>query len=88
MYIQIRIYIETMEMTTKIFKSGNSQAVRLPKEFKTDLTQFYIRKIGSSILLTPTKGSWDTVEQSLGMFSDDFLEEGRKQPPMQERVGF
>jgi antitoxin VapB len=74
-----------MKKTAKIFKSGNSQAVRLPKEFNTDLKQFYIRRIGSSILLTPKGGSWEIVEQSLLEFSDDFLQEGRNQPSMQQR---
>jgi hypothetical protein len=36
-----------MKKTAKVFKSSNSQAVRLPKEFNTCETQFYIRKIGS-----------------------------------------
>ncbi|MBN2761964.1 MAG: AbrB/MazE/SpoVT family DNA-binding domain-containing protein [Bacteroidales bacterium] len=74
-----------MEKTAKVFKSGNSQAVRLPKEFNTDESHFYIRRIGTSILLTPKARSWETLEQSLLEFSDDFLHEGRNQPPLQQR---
>jgi len=74
-----------MEKTAKVFKSGNSQALRLPKEFNTDEKQFYIRRIGSSLLLTPKASSWETVEQSLSAFSDDFFKDGRNQPPIQQR---
>jgi antitoxin VapB len=74
-----------LKKTAKVFKSGNSQAVRLPKEFNTDEDQFYIRKIGTSILLTPKVSSWETLEQSLSEFSNDFLRDGRKQPPLQIR---
>lgn len=74
-----------MKKTAKVFKSGNSQAVRLPKEFNTHEAQFYLRKIGSSILLTPKIGSWKVVEQSLAEFSDDFMQEGRNQPPIAQR---
>jgi len=48
-----------MEKTAKVFKSGNSQAIRLPKEFNTEETQFYIRRIGSSLLLIPITKPWD-----------------------------
>jgi antitoxin VapB len=74
-----------MEKTAKVFKSGKNQAIRLPEEFTTNETQFYIRKIGSSILLTPKAHSWETVEESLSEFSEDFLAEGRNQPPIQQR---
>jgi antitoxin VapB len=77
-----------MEKTAKVFKSGNSQAVRLPKEFNTSETQFYIRKIGTSILLTPKTSSWEIVEQSLTEFSDDFMKDGRNQPPIEQRDSF
>ncbi|MFO7823418.1 MAG: AbrB/MazE/SpoVT family DNA-binding domain-containing protein [Cyclobacterium sp.] len=47
-----------MEKTAKVFKSGNSQALRLPKEFNTDEKQFYIRRIGSSLFFSPKASSW------------------------------
>jgi antitoxin VapB len=74
-----------IEKTAKVFKSGNSQAVRLPKEFNTEETQFYIRRIGTSLLLTPKESSWESIEQSLSEFSDDFLSDGRNQPILQQR---
>ncbi len=74
--------------TTKIFRSGNSQAVRLPKSFQTDETEFIIQKIGNSIVLTPASDPWKTFDQALLEFSDDFLKDGRNQPDAQEREEF
>lgn len=70
--------------TAKLFKNGQSQAVRLPKECRFEGTEVYINKVGDSIILTPKKRPWSTFIASLSMFSDDFLAE-RKQPPVQER---
>ena len=69
----------------KVFTSGNSQAVRIPKEFHIDFSELLIKKIGSSIILTPKKSNWENLERSLSEFSDDFMMEGRAQPAMQER---
>lgn len=77
-----------MEKTAKVFKSGNSQALRLPKEFNTDEKQFYIRRIGSSLLLSPKASSWEMVTRSLTSFSDDYFEDGRNQPAIQQRETF
>ena len=70
---------------TKVFISGNSQAVRIPKEFHIDFSELFIKKIGSSIILTPKESNWENLERSLSEFSDDFMIEGRTQPAMQER---
>ena len=70
---------------TKVFTSGNSQAVRIPKEFHIDFSELLIKKIGSSIILTPKESNWENLERSLSEFSDDFMMEGRTQPAMQER---
>ena len=70
---------------TKVFTSGNSQAVRIPKEFHIDFSELFIKKIGSSIILTPKESNWENLERSLSEFSDDFMMEGRAQPAMQER---
>ena len=73
---------------TKVFTSGNSQAVRIPKEFHIDFSELFIKKIGSSIILTPKESNWENLERSLSEFSDDFMIEGRTQPAMQEREVF
>ncbi|UTC67888.1 MULTISPECIES: antitoxin [unclassified Treponema] len=72
----------------KVFTSGNSQAVRIPKEFHIAFSELFIKKIGSSIILTPKESNWENLERSLSEFSDDFMTEGRSQPTMQEREVF
>ena len=71
--------------TAKVFKSGNSQAVRIPKEFHLEGQEVEIRRQGRSLILRPRKKSWAALIESLKKFSDDFMEEGRKQPAAQDR---
>lgn len=71
--------------TAKIFRSGNSQAVRIPKEFQMEGDEVEILKRGSSLVLRPKKASWNTLVQSLQKFTADFMEGGRKQPKLQKR---
>ena len=68
----------------KLFRNGNSQAVRLPKEFRFEGTQVYIKRMGNAVLLLPEQDSWQILFDSLGMFSDDFMEV-RDQPEQQVR---
>ncbi len=71
--------------TAKIFRSGNSQAVRIPKEFQLQGGEVEIERKGELLLLRPTKRSWDAFGESLRMFSGDFMRDGREQPPVQPR---
>lgn len=82
------VYMEAPDMTTKVFTSGNSQAVRIPKELQVNCSEMEIRKVGSAIILTPVCGGIDNSKESrlaalhriASMFSDDFMAEGRNQP--------
>jgi antitoxin VapB len=60
--------------TAKLFKNGESQAVRLPKEFRFPGKEVFIKRIGSAVLLLPKAGSWDTLVESLAKFPSDFME--------------
>ena len=71
--------------TVKVFKSGNSQAVRIPVEYQIDGKELVINKIGNTIILFPVEDPWNVFKQSLDEFSDDFFSDGRKQPAMQKR---
>ena len=73
---------------TKVFTSGNSQAVRIPKEYHIDYSEMFIKKIGTTIILYPKNRPWENLEKSLSEFSDDFMCEGRNQPVMQKREEF
>ena len=69
----------------KVFKSGNSQAVRLPKEFQFDVQEVEIFRRGNEIVLKKFPQNVSRVYELLTSMSDDFMEDGRKQPPVQER---
>jgi antitoxin VapB len=73
-------------LTSKVFTSGNSQAVRLPKEYQVSDKELFIKKIGNTIILFPKDNPWELFEKSLNEFSDDFMSDGRKQPNMQKRI--
>jgi antitoxin VapB len=66
--------------TAKLFKNGKSQAVRLPKEFRFEGDEVFIRKQGEEVILSPRKAGWQRFWESLEMFSDDIFEDGRQQP--------
>jgi antitoxin VapB len=70
--------------TAKLFKNGDSQAVRLPKEFRFDGTEVLIQRIGEAVVLLPRAKSWETLIGSLPKFSPDFMNK-RDQPPEQMR---
>lgn len=73
--------------TAKIFLNGQSQAVRLPKEFRFKDDHVYVKKSGNIVMLIPAQDSWESLFESLGKFSDDFMTE-RKQPKVQKREIF
>ena len=68
----------------KIFQSGRSQAVRLPKEFRFNGSEVFVKRVGNAVVLLPMDDAWDSLAQSLGLFSDDFMIE-REQPAEQQR---
>jgi antitoxin VapB len=73
--------------TAKLFQNGQSQAVRLPKEFRFDDDYVFIKKTGNVVMLIPARGSWESLFGSLDKFSDDYMAE-KKQPEIQKREGF
>lgn len=70
--------------TAKIFQNGKSQAVRIPKEFRIEGTEVFIKKCGNVVQLIPRTDSWDTLIGSLEKFSPDFMDE-RAQPAHERR---
>ncbi|MEJ2588101.1 MAG: type II toxin-antitoxin system VapB family antitoxin [Deltaproteobacteria bacterium] len=65
--------------TAKLFKNGQSQAVRLPKEFRMAGEEVYIKKEGEAIVLLPKENSWAPLLNSLDRFEKDLKLE-RNQP--------
>lgn len=70
--------------TAKLFKNGDSQAVRLPKEFRFEGKEVLIKRMGSAVVLLPKAKSWDTLIASLAKFPPDFMND-REQPHEADR---
>jgi antitoxin VapB len=71
--------------TVKLFHSGTSQALIFPDTFRLPGDEVKIFRQGNRIILEPLELTWDTLFESLSEFPEDFMEDGRKQPAMQER---
>ena len=63
--------------TTKIFTSGNSQAIRIPKEYRFEDDEVNICKVGSAIIIFQCNDRFAVLMESLNEFTDDFLSDGR-----------
>lgn len=75
-----------MSAIAKIFKNGQSQAVRLPKEFRFEnQEELFIKQVEDGILLLPKndKNVWEHMFDRLDEFSDDFL--SQRVQPLQQR---
>jgi antitoxin VapB len=68
--------------TAKIFKHGNSQAVRLPKEFRFAGDEVQIKRAGNGVLLLPSKLSYEQIMKVVGRFRGPIE---RHQPKDQSR---
>ena len=70
--------------TAKIFINGRSQAVRLPKKFRFEENEVFIKRLGNVVVLIPMDDPWRDLFLSLDMFSDDFMKT-REQPELVNR---
>lgn len=70
--------------TAKLFSSGRSQAVRLPKDYRFQGSEVAVKHFGNGVLLLPVDDPWATLEDGLAGFEPGFLIE-RQQPEQQER---
>jgi len=68
--------------TAKIFKHGNSQAVRLPKEFRFDDDEVIVKRSSGGVLLLPKKITYEQVMAIVRGFKGRI---GRHQPRDQNR---
>lgn len=74
--------------TTKVFKSGNSMAVRLPKDFQIQSENVEIFKRGNDIIIREIPTNLSEAFSLLQQLPDDFLENGRKDSKPQTRDDF
>jgi antitoxin VapB len=68
--------------TAKVFRHGNSQAVRLPKEFRFEGDEVLVKRTAAGVLLMPTTLTRERLEAALAPLHGSFA---RRQPPMQKR---
>ena len=71
--------------TAQIFKTGRSQAVRLPKEYRFSDSEVTVQHFGGGVLLLPKNSLFSTISASLVAFEPG-LHLTREQPEQQERV--
>jgi antitoxin VapB len=71
--------------TAKLFWSGRSQAVRLPKDFRFRGNEVRIRRHGSAVILEPLASDWDWLDAIAGKLDDDFVQAVDERPEQQER---
>ena len=63
--------------TAKIFENGRSQAVRLPKQFRFDVDEVVVQKLGEAVILVPKEALWQTFMEGLDGFTEDIFDDGR-----------
>ena len=71
--------------TAKVFWSGRSQAVRLPKEFRFEGDEVRIRRHGCAVILEPVAHDWLWLEALIGPVDEDFARAAAEQPAGQLR---
>lgn len=71
-------------LTAKVFQSGNSQAIRIPKEMQTQEKEFIIKKYGKCLFLLPADDPWALLKQSLGQLCVKDIPFEREQPMLDD----
>jgi antitoxin VapB len=74
--------------TAKIFKSGNSQALRLPKEFQFHSKEVEIFKRGKDVIIREKPKNLKLAFELLTSMPEDFFSAEREDQPPQERDDF
>ncbi len=69
--------------TAKVFQSGNSQAIRIPKELQTSEKEFIIRKSGNCLFLLPFDDPWALLRQVFSSKEED-MSFDRDQPMLSD----
>ena len=69
----------------KVFWSGRSQAVRLPKEFRFEADEVSIKRRGNAVILEPIPDSWNWLDALVGKVDQDFERAAQEKPQPQER---
>lgn len=73
--------------TARVFQSGNSQAVRLPKEFNLDVSEVLVFRKDGDLVLRPLKKTWQDYFERGRRFADDFPE-NLEDFPLEEEISW
>lgn len=71
--------------TAKVFETGRSQAVRLPKKFRFSVDEVAVQQLGDAVLLAPKESVWKIFMDGLDGFTSDIFDGGRDQGIQKER---
>jgi antitoxin VapB len=69
--------------TAKVFTTGRSQAVRIPKEYRFSCDEVLIERRGEQVILTPRPKTWRDYFAHARRFSDDYPDKIEDAPPQQ-----
>ncbi len=70
--------------TAKVFQNGRSQAIRLPKQFRVNAAEVYLKATPEGFLVIP-RDPWEVFAEGVQELSDDFMAAGRQQPKLERR---
>lgn len=71
--------------TAKVFWSGRSQAIRLPRDFRFDTKEVRIHRDGNAVVLEPVANNWAWLDAVRNKLDDDFVAGASEQVHSQER---
>ena len=75
-----------MAQTAKVFITGRSQAVRLPKAYRFNSKEVFIYKEGNRVILSEKPESWDDFFASPARVTEDFMAERVDLPPQKREL--
>jgi antitoxin VapB len=65
----------------KVFRRGRSQALRLPKEFRIESDEVYLKRTAEGFLVI-LRDPWELFSEGVQELSEGFMADGRRQPPV------
>jgi antitoxin VapB len=69
--------------TAKVFMNGRSQAIRLPREFRVEANEVFLKRTNDGFVVIE-RDPWEVFEEGCAELSDDFMAE-RRQPSLERR---
>ena len=77
-----------MTETAKVFKYRGGQAIRLPKDIRSDCDEVCIEQVGSCVMIFEKGKAWNLTKEALGQVTEDFMADREQPPAAEEREPF